>query len=84
MRDRHKLTEPQTQAIREGFKELTQAATRFGKKDWIIFASGQLFNLMVAKAFAPTAAKDLFDMFATAVTPLVDAAHGLLGPDPFA
>ncbi len=74
----HKLTTSQTEAIHGGFEEIRSEMNRFGKKDWANMATGLLFNIMVGSALAPSAARDLYNMFAAAVAPLLDVAHKLL------
>jgi len=74
----NQLTASQSEAIHCGFEEIKAEMNRFGKKDWINNATGLLFNIMVNSAFAPSAARDLYNMFVAAVAPLLDVAHKLL------
>jgi hypothetical protein len=76
--DQHQLTASQTEAIHDGFEEIKVEMNRFGKKDWVNNATGLLFNIMVGSALAPSAARDLYNMFVAAVAPLLDVAHKLI------
>lgn len=76
--DLHQLTSAQTEALHDGFEQIKADMNRFGKKDWVSYATGLLFNIMVGAAFAPAAAKDIYNMFVAAVAPLLDVAHKLL------
>ena len=51
---------------------------RFGVKDWVQMATGLLFNIMVGSALAPSAARDLYNMFAGAVVSILDMAQKLI------
>jgi hypothetical protein len=74
----HQLTSSQAEAIHDGFEEIKTEMNRYGKKDWVNLATGLLFNIMVGSALAPSAARDLYNMFVTAVAPLLDVAHRLI------
>lgn len=74
----HQLTTAQIEAIHDGLDEMKREMNRFGKKDWVNVATGLLVNIMVGAALAPSAAKDLYNMFAAAVAPLLTLAHKLI------
>ncbi len=76
--DLHELTVAQKEAMHEGFEEIKAEMNRFGIKDWVNLACGLLFNVLVGAAFAPNAAFDLYNSFAAAVSPLLDATQRLI------
>ena len=76
--DLHDLTVAQKEAMHEGFEDIKAEMKRFGIKDWVNYACGLLFNMMVGATFAPSAARDLYNSFVAAVAPLLDVAHRLI------
>jgi hypothetical protein len=50
----------QLQLLNAKLEEIALAASRLGRKDWIMFAAGTLTNVIVGAAFSPEVAKSIF------------------------
>lgn len=59
MASRQDLTSAQLELLLRKLDEIASAAQRLGRKDWVMYAAGNLTNVCVAAAFSPEAAKDL-------------------------
>jgi len=53
------LSDEQATALRDHLDYLSRAASRVGRKDWVLLAIGSFANLIVAAALSPTAAREM-------------------------
>jgi len=60
MASRADITPAQIAMLEAKLREISEASTRLGRKDWIMFVAGTLTNVVVGAAFAPEAARALF------------------------
>jgi hypothetical protein len=54
------LTGEQTQLLAAMIAEVKEAATRFGRKDWLLLLYGNLINIAIQAAFAPDQARNIW------------------------
>ncbi|SRR6266545_6799075 len=54
------IASPRREAIDLQLSELIESSTRFGRKDWVALALGQILSLCVTAAFAPEQTKHVF------------------------
>ena len=59
VRRTQELTGEQTRLLAAMIADVKEAATRFGRKDWMLLLYGSLINLVTQAAFAPEQARDL-------------------------
>lgn len=55
----HELSEVQTRALGERLEYLSKAATRLGRKDWLLLAGGVILSYVLESALPPAASSDV-------------------------
>jgi hypothetical protein len=71
------LSDGQTRLLEERFDYLAAAASRVGRKDWVLMAAGVLLGYVLTAALPPEAARDILGTLLTSIGHIL--GHGPLG-----
>jgi hypothetical protein len=73
----YSLSESQTRRLEEKLDYLAAAASRVGRKDWLLMAAGVMLSYVLAAALPPDAASDILRTLLTSIGHIL--GHGHLG-----
>jgi hypothetical protein len=71
------LSDEQTRLLEDRFDYLAAAASRVGRKDWVLMAAGVLLGYVLTAALPPEAARDILGTLLTSIGHIL--GHGPLG-----
>lgn len=76
---RKDLSDEQLDLLHRKLQEVADAASRLGRKDWIMFATGTITNTVTSAAFPPEAARAIFVAMNDGLAWIFENALRLLG-----
>ena len=76
----YSLSGLQARLLEEKLDYLTAAASRVGRKDWLLMAAGLMLSYVMEAALPPEAARDILGMLLTSIGHILGRGHlGLSG-----